>query len=110
MSIPSILLIAVSLTVLLLGFQSWRLTGSRAVMLNTLVGSMGLLLSAYAAGFQERNRMACIIPFFVSMLLAGWGLGTLWKSRSDTALRLPSTLMLIAATVSISAAFVVYLQ
>ena len=108
MNYPSIVLIIVSLATLGLGFQAWRLTSSRSIFLNTLVGSGGLLFAAYLSSIPARGEAVYLIPFMVAMLFAGGGLGILWRSRKENILRLPSTLLLAVAAASLYASFAAY--
>ena len=108
MNYASIVLVIVSLGTLGLGFQAWRLTSSRSVFLNTLVGSGGLLFAAFLCSVPARGEAAYVIPFMVAMLFAGGGLGALWRSRKESILRLPSTLLLVVAAASLYASFAAY--
>jgi hypothetical protein len=108
MSNQSILLIAVSLGILVIGYILMRLTSSRSILVNVLVGSMGLLLAALVARTPSRNPIAYVVPFFVSMLFAGRALGTWWTSRKLAEWRLPSVLMFLAAGASLLASLVVF--
>jgi hypothetical protein len=108
MNYASIVLVVVSLSTLGLGFQAWRLTSSRSIFLNTLVGSGGLLFAAYLAAIPARADAAYVIPFMVAMLFAGGGLGALWRSRKENILRVPSTLLLTVAVASLYASFAAY--
>jgi peptidoglycan/LPS O-acetylase OafA/YrhL len=108
MNYASIVLIIVSLGTLGLGFQAWRMTSSRSIFLNTLVGSGGLLFAAYLCSVPGRGDAAYIIPFMVAMLFVGGGLGALWRSRKESILRLPSTLLLAIAVASLYASFAAY--
>jgi hypothetical protein len=108
MNYASIVLMVVSLGTLGLGFQAWRLTSSRSIFLNTLVGSGGLLLAAYLCSIPTRADAAYVIPFLVAMLFAGGGLGALWRSRKESILRVPSTLLLTVAAASLYASFTAY--
>jgi hypothetical protein len=105
---PSIIAVIASLITLLLGFQSWRLTSSKSVFMNTLVGSGGLLLAAYLCAAPTRAEAAFVIPFLIAMLFAGWGLAVLWRSRREPPLGLPSTLMLTIAAAALFASFAAY--
>jgi hypothetical protein len=108
MNYASLVLIIVSLCTLGLGFQAWRLTSSRSIFLNTLVGSGGLLFAAYLCSVPARGDAAYVIPFLVAMLFAGGGLGVLWRSRKESTLRLPSTLLLAVAIASLYASIAAY--
>ena len=107
-SSASIVLVIVSLGTLALGFQTWRLTSSSSIILNTVVASAALLFAAYLCSTPGRGGVAYVIPFLVAMLFAGRGIGTFWRSRKETALRLPSTLMLAAAGASLYATVATY--
>src|SRR5277367_2944599 len=107
-SSASIVLVIVSFATLGLGFQTWRLTGSRSTILNTVVASVSLLFAAYMCSTPGRGGIAYVIPFLVAMLFAGRGVGTFWRSRKESALRLPSTLMLAVAAASLYAAVTAY--
>jgi hypothetical protein len=108
MSYQSLVLVIVSLCTLGLGFQAWRLTSSRSIFLNTFVGSGGLLFAAYLCSIPTRGDAAYVIPFIVAMLFGGGGLGVLWRSRKESILRLPSTLLLAVAAASLYASFAAY--
>jgi uncharacterized integral membrane protein len=108
MNYASIVLAIVSLTTLGLGFQAWRLTSSRSIFLNTLVGSGGLLFAAYLCSVRARVDAAYVIPFMVAMLFAGGGLGVLWRSRRESTLRVPSTLLLTVAAASLYGSYAAY--
>jgi hypothetical protein len=108
MNFPSILLVSVSLGTLFLGFQTWRLTNSRSMILNTFAASAGLMLSAFMCSTPGKVEIAWVIPFMVSMLFAGRGAGTLWRSRKQAELRLPSTLMFAVAGASLYATLMAY--
>ena len=108
MNYSSIISLVASLCTLLLGFQAWRLTSSKSVFLNTIVGSGGLLLAAYQCLAPEKEETAYLIPFLVAMLFAGWGLAVLWRSRKEPVLGLPSALMLTIAGAALVASFAAY--
>jgi hypothetical protein len=108
MNYASIVSVLVSLATLGLGFQAWRLTSSRSIFLNTIVGSAGLLFAAYLCSIPNRGDAAYIIPFFVAMLFAGGGVGARWRSRKESILRLPSTLLLAVAAGSFYASIAAY--
>jgi hypothetical protein len=105
---PSIVSIIASLCTLLLGFQAWRLTSSRSVFLNTIVGSGGLLLAGFQCLAPGKTEAPYVIPFLVAMLFAGWGLAVLWRSRKEPVLGLPSALMLTIAGAALFASFTAY--
>ncbi len=108
MSFPVILLLLVSLGTLFVGFETWRLTSSRALLLNTFVGSLGLVIAAYLTAMPGNGLPGYVYSFIVSMLFGGRGVGTLWRSRKQRDLRLPSTLMLAIAGGSFYASLVAF--
>lgn len=108
MNYPSIVSVLASLFTLLLGFQAWRLTSSRSVFLNTVVGSAGLLLAGFQSLASSKAETTYVIPFLVAMLFAGWGFAVLWRSRKEPVLGLPSTLMLTSAAAALFASFTAY--
>jgi hypothetical protein len=108
MSFPVILLLLVSLGTLFVGFETWRLTSSRSLLLNTFVGSLGLVIAAYLTAMPGNGLPGYVYSFIVSMLFGGRGVGTLWRSRKQRDLRLPSTLMLTIAGGSLYASLVAF--
>ena len=107
-NVLSIVLVFVSVGTLLLGFQAWRLTSSRSMILITFAATAALLVAAYMRSRPGGTAAAIGIPFMVGMLFAGRGFGTLWRSRKESDLRLPSTLMLAIAGTSLYASVAVY--
>jgi hypothetical protein len=110
MSFPVILLLVVALGTLFLGFEAWRLTSNRALLLNTFVGSLGLVIAAYLTASPGNGLPGYVFSFIVSMLFCGRGIGTLWRSRKERNLRLPSTLMLAIASGSLYASVIAFCQ
>ncbi|MEO6788752.1 MAG: hypothetical protein ABI318_21735 [Chthoniobacteraceae bacterium] len=111
-----ILLICISFVVLALGFYAWKLTSSRSIIFNALLGSFGLLLAAYLIASkipvnEPKHNATFIIPFFVTMLFLGRGGGLWWRSRKkERELRLVAVLLLLSgvlALVGTIAAFMV---
>src|SRR5260221_3915952 len=102
MSYASIVLIIVSLCTLGLGFQAWRMTNSRSIFLNTLVGSGGLLFAAYLSAIPGKGDVAYVIPFLVAMLFAGGGFGVLLRSRKESILKVPSSHLFAVGASSLS--------
>lgn len=104
----SLVLAAVSFTVLVLGMAAWRLVSSRALMINVFICSIFLLLGAYAATGNERPEFAWILPFFATMLLTGRAYGFLWRSRKEPELRAPGSFLAVAALLSTIGAIMAY--
>ena len=99
----TILLLFSSLAVLVLGVQLWRLTSSRSLMVNAVLGSASLLLAAGQVAAHRRMEWAVLLPFFTTMLFAGRAMGTWWRSRNEADLRVPAQLMTAAAALSLAA-------
>jgi hypothetical protein len=108
LSSASIVLVVVSLVTLALGFQIWRLTSNGPIILNTVVASAGLLFAAFKCSTPGRDGGAYLIPFLLALLFAGRGIGTYWRSRKETALRLPAALMFAASAASLYATVAAY--
>lgn len=89
---------------LILGFEAWRLTSSKAIRLNTFVGTFALGLAAYGAGRPGGAATAAGLAFFVAMLSGGRALGIYWRSRKDRELSRPSQLLFTVAGTSLLAA------
>ena len=103
-----ILLLVVSLAVLLLGTYLWRLTSSRSIFMNTMFGTLCLMVSAYHAAAHHSVEWAVMLPFFTTMLFGGRALGTWWRSRKEAELRLPAQLMTAVAALTLTAALAAY--
>lgn len=97
-----VLLICISFVALALGFYAWKLTSSRSIIFNALLGSFGLLLAAYLIASKiptdnPKHNATFIIPFFVAMLFLGRGGGLWWRSREkEPELRLVAVLLLLS--------------
>jgi hypothetical protein len=102
MNSVSIVLIVVSLGVLVLAFLAWRLTSSRSIIFNGLLGSVAILLAAYfAATHDERNRqLVYFIPLIISMAFDGRAIGLLMRIKNEPELKTPAFLLLAAGAVS----------
>ena len=104
-----ILLIA-SLGVLLLGTYLWRITSNRSIFLHTMFGTVCMMLAAYHAAAHHGIEWAVMLPFFTTMLFGGRALGTWWRSRKETELRLPAQLMAAVAGVALTATLTAYVN
>ena len=82
-----------SFLTLVLGLAAWLNTSSRSVAFNTLLGSSGLLFSAYLLQTGTDPQLAYIIPFLVFAIFGGRAIGLALRSRAETALRVPSALL-----------------
>jgi len=102
-----ILLICISFASLTLGFFAWKITSSRSIIFNTLLGSFGLLLSAYLITqkipvTEPKHQAIFVIPFFVTMLFLGRGLGLWWRSRGkEPELRTAAVLLLVMGVLAL---------
>lgn len=108
MSLLTLLLLLVSFAVLALGTYAWRLTSSRAIMLNTVFGTFALLMAASRAGQPGQAQAAVIVSFLVAMLFGGRAMGVWWRSRKQVDLRGPARLMTAIAALSLFAAISAY--
>jgi hypothetical protein len=109
-----ILLSCISFTALAIGFYAWKLTSSRSIIFNALVGSFGLLLSAYLITqnipvTEPKHQAIWVIPFFVTMLFLGRGAGVWWRSRKkEPELGLVATLLLIMGALALVGAIAAF--
>ncbi len=99
MPTASIVLVASSLIVLVFGFYAWRLTSSRPLIINILLSSAFLLISAYAMTDKSKHDFGFMLAFFATMLCGGRAVAYLWRSRKETELWLPG-LCVSAVTVA----------
>jgi hypothetical protein len=105
-----VLLLSISLAVLLLGCYLWRLTSSRSVLLNTIFGSACMLLAAYHTAAHSRMEWAIMLPFFTTMLFGGRAIGTWWRSRKESDLRLPAQIMTAVTALTLTATITAYVN
>jgi len=112
MTTPTIFLLLISFSTLLLGLFAWQLTSSRPLIVNMLFGSAAFLIAAYALAIKHPGELGFVIPFLAAMLLAGRALGTYWRAfvKGETALRVPSHLVGAAAVLSIAGAVVAFVN
>jgi peptidoglycan/LPS O-acetylase OafA/YrhL len=110
MTLPTILLLIVSLLVLLLGGYLWSLTSSRSIFVNAILGSACMLVAAYHSASHRQVELAIMLPFFTTMLFGGRAMGTWWRSRQENDLRLPAQLMAAVAALSLTATISTYLS
>jgi hypothetical protein len=95
MNTPVLLLSAISLGTLVLGLLAWRLTSSKPLILNVVFTSAAFLIAAYGIATQQPGPLTVIMPFLVTMLLAGRALGIYWRTfyRGESDLRAPAHLL-----------------
>ena len=101
----SIVLSIVSLLTLVLGILAWRLTTSRPLLINVLLSTAFTLIRAYAATNRQRPEFAYILPFFSAMLCGGKALGYLWRSRKESELLTPGSLLAFVGLACAGGAF-----
>ncbi len=105
----SILLSISSLVVLVLGFFAWHLTSSRSLFGSVIFGTFGFMLAAFYAASHRNTQMIFVFPFFITMIFGGRAFAILVRSlRGEKELRLPSTLLIGATTVSLAASLAAY--
>ena len=97
-----VLLLIASFGVLVLSLLSWRLTSSRSVIFNGLLGSIALIFAAYFAVTREERNLFLIytIPFVVGMALMGRWLGLWMRVKTEPDLKLPAIYLLAAGVLS----------
>ena len=102
MNFTAIILLAASLAVLVLAFLAWRLTSSRSIIFNGLLGSIAILLAAYfAATHDVRNQqLTYMIPLVISMAFDGRAIGLLMRVKNEPELKKPAILLLAAGAAS----------
>lgn len=108
MSHITIFLLFVSLSILLLGTYLWRITSNRSVFMNTMFGTISMLLAAYHTATHRQMEWAIMLPFFTTMLFGGRAMGVWWRSRKDAELRLPAEIMTAVAGLAAVATITAY--
>jgi len=107
----SVLLLAgVSLGTLLLGLFAWRLTSSKPLILNVLFASAAFLLTAYGIATKQTGQLTFVMPFLVTMLLAGRAMGIYWRSlfKGESDLRIPAHLLGSATVICLLGTYVAF--
>jgi hypothetical protein len=102
MNSVSIVLIAASLAVLAFAFLAWRLTSSRPIIFNGLIGSVAILFAAhFSSAHDARNlHLSYVIPLVVSMAFDGRAIGLLIRSKNEPELKTPAFLLFAAGAVA----------
>ena len=93
---PSVILLSgISLGTLLLGLLAWRLTSSKPLILNIVFASAAFLIAAYGIASHQPGPLTVIMPFLVTMLLAGRSLAIYWRTfrKGELELRVPAHLL-----------------
>ena len=95
MNTTVLLLSFISLVTLILGLFAWRLTSSKPLILNMVFTSVAFLLAAYGIATKQPGPLTVIMPFLVTMLLAGRALGIYWRTffKGELYLRAPAHLL-----------------
>ena len=110
---PSTLLLSfISLGTLLLGLFAWRLTSSKPLILNVLFASAAFLITAYGVAIRHPGPLTFVMPFLVTMLLAGRALGIYWRTffKGEHDLSVPAHLMGSAAAICVVGTYVAFLN
>jgi|GEM_PF-1869650 len=95
MNTTVLLLSGISLGTLLLGLLTWRLTSSKPIVFYSVFASAAFLLAAYGIATKQQGQLTVIMPFLVTMLLAGRALGVYWRTffKGESELRVPAHLL-----------------
>jgi hypothetical protein len=84
------------------------LTSSRAILVNTIFGSLCMLLAAYHCATHIQMEWAVMLPFFATMVFGGRAAGTWWRCRKEADLRLPAQIMTAVTLLSLTGTLSVY--
>ena len=105
-----VLLLMASFAVFLLSLLSWRLTSSRSVIFNGLLGSVAMLFAAYFAVTRDQRNafLVYVIPLFVGLALVGRCVGLLIRGKKEPELKLPAYYLLAAGMISLAVCVVAY--
>jgi len=91
---------------------AWRLTSSRPLILNILFASAAFLISAYGIASHQPGQLTFVMPFLVTMLLAGRAFAIYWRTffKGERDLRVPGHLMGSAVAVCMLGTYVAFLN
>lgn len=103
MTATALFFLCVSFSILALGGYVWLLTSSRSILLNTIIGVVGMMFAASHASVHKGVEWAVILPFFITMLFGGRAIGTWLRSRKNSELRLPAQIMAAVAALTLTA-------
>lgn len=99
-----------ALVTLVLGFQSWRMTSSGKVRLNTLVGTAAMgyaaMLAAHPAGLPKAAGAA----FIVAMLFGGYAIGLVLRRTRNPEMQEPALFMGAVSLLALIGALLTYLN
>ena len=97
---------------LLLGLCAWRLTSSKPLILNATFASAAFLISAYGIASKQPGQLIFVMPFLVTMLLAGRAIAIYWRGffRGERELRAPGHLIGSAAVIGLAGTYVAFLS
>ena len=112
MNASVIFLSTVSLGTLLLGLYAWRLTSSRPLILNVLFASTAFLITAYGVASKQSSDLIFVMPFLVTMLLAGRTLGLYWRifRQGEHQWSVPGHLLGSASVMCLAGTYVAFLN
>lgn len=112
MNPTAIVLASVSLSTLVIGLFAWTLTSSKPLIINMLFGSVGFLIAAYGFASKQVTHMHIVIPFIITMLIAGRAIGIIWRTfvRGEKELLGASRLVGAAAAMCMVGTFVAFVN
>jgi hypothetical protein len=112
MNTSVILLSCISFGTLLLGLFAWQLTSSKPLILNILFASAAFLISAYGISIKHPGQLTFVMPFLVTMLIAGRALGIYWRTffKGEHDLSVPAHLMGSATAICVVGTYVAFLN
>ena len=108
MTAPVIVLACVSFCVLALSLYIWKLTSSRSNIFNGIFGSTAILFAACFLAKHQQLPLTYGIPFVISMMFFGRGIGTLMRVRKEPDLRTPGTLMCAVGAIALVGAITAF--
>ena len=111
MNSTAIFLAISSTSTFVLSLLAWKLTSSRSVIFNGLLGSLAILLAAYFALTHDTRNLPLtyIVPFVVAMAFVGRSIGLLMRIKTETELKLPSYYLLASGLISLVGSVVAYI-
>ncbi|HWC60283.1 MAG TPA: hypothetical protein VHC44_11365 [Verrucomicrobiae bacterium] len=112
MNSTAIILAISSTSTFVLSLLAWKLTSSRSIVFNGLLGSLAILLAAYFALTHDTRNLPLtyIIPFVVAMAFLGRGIGLVSRVKREPDLKTPSYYLFTAGAISLVASVVAYIS
>ncbi len=108
MNYLTLTLAVASLIVLISGVYVWRLTSSKPTLINILMASAFLLLSAYSATDTRQKDFGWALAFFAAMLCTGRAGAFLWRCKKEPELTVPAYVMSGISLVTIISTVLAY--